>query len=71
MTDNQKSALDAMREALKPFADLAAFITEAQRDSRSIIFGMDNVVLQRLTVGHLRAAKAALSAPVPPEDIES
>ncbi len=50
-----------MRAALEPFAKLAEFVTETQRDSRPFIFGMDNVIAQRLTIGDLRRAKAALS----------
>lgn len=53
--------IERLRVALAPFATIAAFTVETQRDSRPLIFGMDNVILQRLTIGHLRAARAALS----------
>jgi len=53
--------IERLRAALKPFSDIAQFVTETQRDSRPIIFGMDNVIVQRLTIGHLRAARLALS----------
>lgn len=53
--------IERLRAALTPFAAIAEFVTETQRDSRPVIFGMDNMIAQRLTIGHLRAARAALS----------
>lgn len=58
---DQIKLIAALEAALKPFARLAEFVTETQRDSRPVVFGMDNVVAQRLTIGHLRAARAAIS----------
>jgi hypothetical protein len=52
---------EALRKALEPFAQLADLAHRDHRDSRPILYGMDAVLLQRLTIGHLRAAKAALS----------
>lgn len=56
---------EKLEAALRPFSDIAQFITETQRDTRPIVFGMDNVVAQRLTIGHLRAARAALHPGTP------
>jgi hypothetical protein len=61
--------IERLRGALAPFAAVAKFVTETQRDTRPIIFGMDNVIVQRLTVGHLRGAHAALTPAKPDEDV--
>lgn len=61
---DQVKRIATLEAALKPFASIAEFVTETQRDSRPVVFGMDNVVARRLTIGHLRAARAAL----PPAD---
>lgn len=55
-----KARIEQLELALRPFAEISQFITETQRDSRPIIFGMDNVIAQRLTIGHLRDARTAL-----------
>jgi hypothetical protein len=54
--------IERLRAALAPFSDIAQFVTETQRDSRPIIFGMDSVIAQRLTIGHLRSARTALAS---------
>lgn len=60
-------------DALRPFAKLAEFITEAHRDSRPAVLGLDNVIMQRLTIGDLRKAKAALksSSSVAPAEVRT
>jgi hypothetical protein len=52
-----------LEAALKPFADIAQYVVETQRDARPLTFGMDNVIVQRLTIGHLRKARAAIQTP--------
>jgi hypothetical protein len=52
----------AWREALAPFAKLAEYVSENHRDSRPVIHGLAVVIAERLTIGDLRRAKAALYA---------
>jgi hypothetical protein len=55
------AALDPVTvEALRPFAVLADMAHKDHRDSRPFIFAFDTAVAQRLTIGDLRRAKAAL-----------
>jgi hypothetical protein len=56
---------EALREALKPFAKLAEFVSDDHRDSRPIIHGLATSLAERLTIGHLRAARAALTTESP------
>lgn len=51
---------ELLSEALKPFADLCDYTLRGHQDSRPIIHGVDHHILEQLTVGDLRRAKAAL-----------
>jgi len=52
---------DAVREALRPFADLADRLSDKHRDSRPLFFALDQPT--EITVGDIRRAAAALSRP--------
>lgn len=57
-------ALEAVADvssALEPFAKLADVAHQDHRDSRPFIFAFDTTVAQRLTIGDLRKARAALT----------
>jgi Lar family restriction alleviation protein len=58
---NRRAPCEAMQAALEPFAKLADLAVEGHRDSRPIIHGFAVSIAERLTIGHLRAARAALS----------
>jgi len=57
-----ENEVERLRAALEPFAKMANFCHSRHRDSRPFIFGFDTAVAQRLTVGDLRRAVAALSS---------
>lgn len=54
--------IERLRAALEPFAKIANFCHPRHRDSRPFIFGFDTAIAQRLTIGDLRSAAAALSS---------
>ena len=56
-----RDRLAGARKALEPFASLTDLAAIGHKDSRPFIYAFDSVIGSRLTVGHLRAAKAALS----------
>lgn len=53
--------IDELEKAMEPFAKLAEFVSDGHRDARPIVHGFAVSVLEQLTIGHLRAAKAALA----------
>ena len=55
------SGTEALVKVLEPFAELAEMVSDEHRDSRPVIYGFDTSRATLLTIGHLRAAKAALS----------
>lgn len=57
-----------LREALEPFAKLAEFVSPNHRDSRPIIHGLDTCIAERLTIGDLRRAHAAIRSLAPKGD---
>jgi hypothetical protein len=54
-----------MREALEPFAKLAELAHTGHRDSRPVIYGFATSKAERLTIGDLRRAAAALATAAP------
>lgn len=62
-TSPEPSRTTAITDALRPFADLAARLSDKHRDSRPLFFALDQPT--EITVGDIRRAAAALSsAPV-------
>ena len=63
--DRLRAELASARKALEPFAKMAELSHQGHKDSRPIIFGFDVAVAQRLTIGDLRAARAAFNPEQP------
>ena len=59
------NAVPDLIAALEPFAALAELAAEEHKDSRPLIYGFDSALSSRLTIGHLRAAHAAIASVKP------
>lgn len=58
---NRGEEIERQRNALAPFAKLAAVAHPDHKDSRPFIFAFDTAIAQRLTIGDLRRAGVAIS----------
>lgn len=63
--------IDALREAMEPFARLAdAILAEAQDDANPVLWTNCAGVCQTVTLDQLRAVSSALARPAPDQDAE-